>query len=850
MTGLVSGLQARSLSPSEALDRLGNTGFATRAFQPKLLHTINTNSGNAAIYVFESGNGGETLFVSANDAAYPLLGYADSGKFNIKNLPPQLEWWLSEYSAQIAYAEENNLPLTDYSTPQREAVAPLMKTTWNQTSPYDLYTPEVSGNHTPTGCVATAMAQVMKYWNYPAMGTGSVSITLPNGRNDIMNLREKPFDWEQMLDNYVEGSYTDEQAEAVAYLMKACGYVSDMNYSLAGSGAVTMVSAIAFSKNFKYNKSIQYLSRDYFSAVEWEGIVYNEIANHRPILYAGQSTSVGHAFVCDGYDGNGYYHFNWGWGGMSDGYFRLNALSPYSVGTGGGSGGGFNFDQSIVAGVQPDSGEPFVANLSQFGNLKATVKNNVLSLSTSTGKGWFNTGITKIDITFGIEISAAGESEMDPVYVGIESTKVDMPEITKQDGDTYLSYNGLTSCSVAIPSDLPDGRYKVTVVVKDNEGDTPYIPVQTTGGYYNYVYITKSKNTITVENMPEGFMTVADFEMISPLYYGCATKMKITVRNDSEKELTNAFYPILSASGINQMLGEGVVLSVAPGETVTEEFTTFFDLLQGASAPSSRRSYKLQFVNPNEGLYAKGEDGNEWEQNVVMNLNFGTPDVTCSNYDMLGLEWEIVDVPDWGEMPVYNLYNKSVVEFALTVTNNRGFFGYPVYSLIYDSKDTSRNIASVELSPTPVLNVGESADVRGTLDFDEAETDKFYIAVPFAMIGRDLKQLSGEIWAFRMLVSAVDSIEADNQPLSVEVYSLSGQLVSRSTAAPGNLSADNHGNLPAGIHGNLSAGNHGNFPAGNYGNLTAGILENLPAGIYIVKTILTDGTVKTEKIIR
>ena len=130
-----------------------------------------------------------------------------------------------------------------------------------------------------------------------------------------------------MIDSY-NGSYTDEQAAAVAYLMKACGYSCDMAYTPNSSGALSINAAKALFENFKYNPNLQYLNRDYLSATEWENIIYAELAAKRPVLYGGRSSSVGHEFVCDGYDGNGYFHFNWGWGGMSDGYFLLDALNP------------------------------------------------------------------------------------------------------------------------------------------------------------------------------------------------------------------------------------------------------------------------------------------------------------------------------------------------------------------------------------------------------------------------------------------------------------------------------------------------------------------------------------------
>lgn len=813
--------QARTLSPQEALARISGIPQATRGSHDVSVpsHTFMTESGNPAIYLFNSPDSRIALIVSADDTAYPLLGYCDTA-CDADSMPPQMKWWLEEYTRQIEYATANNAgTIANANPPARKAMTPLLKSTWNQMAPFNLFTPEINGQKTPTGCVATAMAQVMNFWKYPEAGTGSVSVTLSTGKTDVLNLRQLKFDWDNMLDSYLEGNYDTKQAEAVATLMKACGYASDMNYAPGGSGAVTTISASAFFKNFKYNPNIQYYSRNYFPASEWDEMVYNELAAGRPVMYGGQSTSVGHSFVCDGYDGNGYYHFNWGWGGMSDGYFLLDALNPYAVGTGGGAGGGYNFDQDIIAGVQPDPTAPFTPRLSQFGNLSATSSGNTFNLTT-TGNGWMNTGVQPIEIDFGVGITPAeSQTGTNTKYVSIRSGKIDPPKFTKRDGATYVEYSGMGSGQrVTMPEDLPDGRYIMNICTRPSGNESAeWDTVLTTQESYPYVFFVKNGSSYTIENQQEASICIVDAEIISPLYYGCATKMKVTARNNSGKTLTQALYPILSASGSNQMLGEGIMMTVDAGETETEEFTTVFELLDGASAPSSRRNYTLRFIDPATSEIVAGDNGEEWQKRVTMNINLATPDVTLTGMDMPGLSKIDKEFDGLDNAQVYQVYNKNVLEFSCTLTNNRGFFGYPVYGAVFESDNLSKNIGLVELSPTPALAQNESASLSGSLEFPQGEQGKVYVMAPFALIDNSLKQLSSEaLWFFEIIGSGVNSTHYDRSGMvvsydkadsSIHTYGVSvlrifdsnGNIVTETSCNPAGESTVGIGDLSHGI---------------------------------------------------
>ena len=371
-----AGANAEVISPQEALLRAQNETGTMRiksTVQPRLISTSFTTKGEPALYVFDyTGNEG-FMILSADDAVTPLLGYSDSERWDAENLPPQLQWWLSEYAAQIEYARNNPelysqlrkaRQLTTRAN-DRAAIPVMMTTKWNQGDPYNFQCPREGNNKSVTGCVATAMAQVMKFWNYPEVGQGENTYKAPNISGDLyIDFSATPFDWGNMLDEYKRNEYTSANVTAVSYLMRACGFSVNMDYSASASGTQTSKVPTALRNNFGYDKEVTHKDRSSYNETEWDNLVYNDLVKTGPVIYSGSASSNnGHCFVCDGYDGNGLYHINWGWGGMSDGYYKLSALDPADLGIGGGPVTGYNYRQSAVFGVTPPIGRVSVIDL-------------------------------------------------------------------------------------------------------------------------------------------------------------------------------------------------------------------------------------------------------------------------------------------------------------------------------------------------------------------------------------------------------------------------------------------------------------------------------------------------------
>lgn len=356
-----------------------------------LIHTQTSGlSGKALYYVFSNGQNSGFLITGADHRAHSVLGYAESGTFHqAMSIPAFRSWlkgcesamqWLSE---QADTADEYALPMHNtpdchftnedntisVTFPGRQytddptlpaSVKPLLGgIVWDQGEPYNGLCPEIEIDGKPdrcaTGCVATATAQVMKYWQWPRQGTGSISYTSFGDSWVTLqaDFSESIYDWDNMLDDY-SGDYTDSQADAVAKLMRDVGIAEKTNYSVS-SGASPYSPATAMTTYFGYNKGMQLCDRLYYTSAEWNNLLKSELAASRPLIYRGVNSveNNGHAFVIDGYDAEGRYHVNWGWSGKCNGYFDINYMEPDNLGIGVGY-GGYIAEQEVNINCCPD----------------------------------------------------------------------------------------------------------------------------------------------------------------------------------------------------------------------------------------------------------------------------------------------------------------------------------------------------------------------------------------------------------------------------------------------------------------------------------------------------------------
>ena len=307
-----------------------NRRMAPRADAPEVLKSTST-------YKIIGYKQGGFAVVSADDLVPEVLGVSTSDYSEGRNA--NFQWWLNAASEAVNYAVQNNIQLTttkpDPSLYPTE-VGPLLTTRWDQETPYNNMCPSYSGStKCLTGCVATAMAQVLNYHKMPEHGEGQRTIYYPHGNHSgqavSANFSEDYYDWNNMLDDYSTTSYTKEQADAVALLMRDCGVAADMEYGgpSDGSGAYSQDAAAGLRKYFGFAEA-QCVERDYYKETTWMNMVYRELSENGPMYYGGADAygKGGHAFVLHGYRADGKVLVNWGWSGSDDGYYDIAILDP------------------------------------------------------------------------------------------------------------------------------------------------------------------------------------------------------------------------------------------------------------------------------------------------------------------------------------------------------------------------------------------------------------------------------------------------------------------------------------------------------------------------------------------
>lgn len=327
-------------------------------------------------YVFPNANSKGFTIVSGDDRLPEIVGYSSQGSYDENNLPEGFISFMKAYQNLYnrvnlgdAEALKNLAEIKAWrnkknaSAASTSAVAPLLgNIEWDQTSPYNNMCPRYDSVHVAaTGCVATAMAQVMAYYKYPKQLKADIPgyVNRWNGiPMEILTItrEEGVYDWDNMLPKYnKEANATQQQKDAVAKLMYHCGAAVQMNY---GPESAASVSASKLAKYFGYDADLMMdLNRSTFSLDKWMQIIDTELAAGRPVLYGGQASDGGHQFICDGKDGEGLYHINWGWSGSQNGYFDLSLLNPEKGGTGSGSSTeGYNRLCSMTIGIAPDNG--------------------------------------------------------------------------------------------------------------------------------------------------------------------------------------------------------------------------------------------------------------------------------------------------------------------------------------------------------------------------------------------------------------------------------------------------------------------------------------------------------------
>ncbi len=469
------GMTAAEVSEQEAMkvarEFMMRRGHVTTSLQEMTLTTTTKRAaakdgGHTPYYIYNIGDGDGFVLVSGDDRTEAVLGYADSGSFSTDDMPASLQAWLDGYAAQLAWLDEHEQTTHRASAraAARSVIAPMLQTTWNQSAPYNLMCPTNGDKgHCVTGCVATSMAQLMYYYQCPTGSSEAVpGYTTETLKAEMAELPATTFDWANMQTSYSKSSEETTENMAVAQLMLYCGQSVQTNYGTSASSAWNVSIANALKQYFGYDNGADWLLRQMFTYDEWVAIIYAELTAGRPVIYGGQSCGGGHSFVCDGYDTDDYFHFNWGWGGHANGYFLLSALTPYEHGASGNSAmDGFNYEQEVLVGIKPaaEGQTPHLClalDASQFGET-STDKSTVIN----RGSAEEAFQVPYYGMLSNYVLGTTAFDYAVQLYDAEGNLKT-----TLKSGNVELDFKGvytIADCVLDIPAETTDGTYNIIV---------------------------------------------------------------------------------------------------------------------------------------------------------------------------------------------------------------------------------------------------------------------------------------------------------------------------------------------------------------------------------------------------
>ena len=753
LAALPSTAVAAQLSPSQALGRVNPQNPAARQLRakanptPVLTVKAENNADFTGLYVFDDGQSG-FMVVSADDCATPLLGYSDSESLNPSSIPPQLQYWLQFYANEIQYAathpqKSTRREASSSTRPYRAPIAPMTVSKWNQSAPYNDDCPMDNGKRSVTGCVATAMAQAMYYHKWPEKGTGSHSYKW-NGTELSVDFGSTTYDWDAMTPTY-DSSSTDAAKAAVANLMYSCGVSVNMNYTSDESGASGLDLGPALYKYFGYDKSMAQPQRYFYGLIDWENMVYDQLSQGMPVLYGGQSYEGGHQFVCDGYSSDGYFHFNWGWGGMSDGYFLLDALDPMSQGIGGSAdASGFNYDQGILINMRPaQAGSKATPLIYCYGNFETTASSAVNlgdQVEFKSSDGFFNFGVAEISGFMGIKVT---DSQGNVRYV-------------KHDGKLdFGATSGYESYKVTLPSDLADGTYTVAPAFLQ-DGESEWMDVLCPLSGVQALTMNVSNGEAAFSNASLAQIEVTNLAFNTPLYLDTDFQAEITFTNTGSEEYFGEFSFYLFDQNGNEagMSADLDAVDLQPGESTTITYVSEF--------PSSYQTDNGT-VTLLPGQYYLAIYSHFTNQQIYVDQ---TP-VTISDAPSeteIGIESITVASVDWKSD------SEAQVNFQGEASCLQGYFAGQLEVAVF-RKGTGSTTMTGKTDYLFIDNGNEDSFTAHVSVTDAKPGEEF-----FAVVFHDGKQLT-DGYDFTLESNGVSTIEGERSVGDVEYYNLQGQRI-------------------------------------------------------------------------
>ena len=702
---------------------------------------------DAGVFVFNASKG--YVVMSANDELPAVLAYGNGAPYDAETAAPALKFMLEAY-----HMAATTKAFTRASVPTHSDVSPMINTQWDQDAPYNLLCPvdESTGKVSYTGCVATAMSQIMYYHKCPSS-----------------------FDWDLMKTTY-KGSDTGASANAVAKLMADAGSAAYMSYSSSSSGASTLNACEALRYDFGYAETTDLVDRAAYTSEEWDALIYSELSDKRPVFYGAiQVTSdgeqLGHAFIIDGYEvksGTGYFHVNWGWSGRSDDYFLISVLNPRQQYAGGAAGtSGYSISQEAIVGIQP-AAEP-LAKTTRFYTEDVCIEND---------KGTYERASVSVDFP-GVKIGCAVYNVASPaknrdydlafaICKGRETVKIlDKGSIKDVIGSSlgYLKGAGIVSDFISFGKDLPDGKYQIRILSRET-GTTDWTWAMGGTAYYVDLNISGTKMTTSTH----GYFVETDLSEFnvnsvtvseSP---SVGKPMTITINLTDKNLYGNA--PIYlwgnasSSEGSDsyQLLG-GIGTNLDPGETgdVVMEYTP----QRGGSF-----TFKLSgtMANCKSPLYTFTAEVGGTALSMDMKVDGAVFDGGYNKVKGTTLKG-VVTVYNYGSAP----YDDLIGVFLLH-SNDIG----SAFSTVTSKKETMS------------LNIGEGKDM--TFSFENLTVGHFYALIVAYKDGDSTKYFNmteegsfGWQYIYELLEDTDHIFATDAEAADVDVYNMSGVLMGKAS---------------------------------------------------------------------
>jgi len=691
-------------------------------------------------YIFNVGNDEGFVIVSGEDATKAILGYADEGTFSVKNMPENLKYWLDLYQSEIGYAIQKGLSAATSDSPSEatlrsaSTISPLLgNIKWNQSAPYyDLCPTDSKGARCVTGCVATAMAQIMKYHKWPVTGKDSVTYTKSSITTSV-NFSKTNYDWNNMLDTY-SGSYTGAQDTAVATLMFHCGAAAKMNYTASSSSASVNNAGTGMINYFGYDKNLQLYIRSLHSVSEWVTMIKNELNASRPVLYSGSTGSSAHAFVCDGYDSNDLFHINWGWGGLSNGYFELSSLNPSSAGTGG-TIGGYSQNQSILTGIKKDDGINLPTyELSIYQNLVSSV-NSLSNISNNTFDMYLsfsNLGISNFSGSVGLGLYQNG------TFKQVLKTK----SLTL---NSYYQYDSLNYSSISV-KDVAAGTYQIYCIYKPStETSNTWTIINSSNKSDNYMNLIITGSTATIQK-PSNKPSLALTQILSETgstYTNKIARFSITVKNSGTEFYSNLALRLDSVTkpSVTQYLDCGIVC-IPAGETKTFSIDDTITCSPG--------SYNAVVV------YDSTYNGSTKNYKLMGPTAYSQLPVTVLAEPVAA----ILSLVGSMALSTDTVYNNEAFSLKASVKNTGGFYDKRLKAYIFKSGEKSSSIYIGPIKAYIETNETQQITLPGTLNLDPGN---YFTCLYYYNATNSLVQFPGSLsFKIRDRTTAINNLKSSS----------------------------------------------------------------------------------------